>query len=130
MKTEWDVFDLCEAVDEALETDAHDEVVVGVNPEWESWVRAAWPAAQVLARGGPDGADKALCAYAKTKRIHSCGAVWIASGDGGLLEVAKRATRLERRVVVMSRPKQLSRRLSLAVDRTVDFTWTTPRAAA
>lgn len=87
------------------------DVIVATNPAWRRPVERVWSGADLRFRGGPDGADIALCSAATDDRLRAARELWILSGDGRFAEPARRARRLGLRIVVTCLNGSLARKL-------------------
>lgn len=88
------------------------------------WVsaKAAFSSAQVRPGRGVDGADRALIEYTDLAHIaRRFDTLVIGSGDHAFIDVAYRARVLELRVIVVSRPGALSRRLAPYADVMIEM---------
>lgn len=95
---------------------AMDHYVVAVNHSALVAVGIAFHGVRLLARSGPDGADRALAETAYDDRIDlRFERVVIGSGDGYFVDLAHWLTESGLHVTVVSRPGSLSRRLSATV---------------
>lgn len=121
---------LSRSVRDRLGTVASDHVVVASNPRWTPHLSPCWPEALIRARGGPDGADIALCEHATRQRLEQFKYVWILSGDGRFAATAALARSLGITITVMTPPCGLSRRLEREAHEVISFKWrlsTSPR---
>lgn len=99
-----------------------DHFVIGANPQFAPFARVFWPSAELVAMGGPNGADIAL--IKRVKDVPFIASLYdrivIGSGDRAFTEVARIYRDYGLKVEVASRPRSLSRVLE-AVASTVYF---------
>lgn len=87
-----------------------DHVIIGANPMLGPAVKAAWPRARLVVRGGPDGADIALLQAVRDVDFIAARYDQIVVGSGdGVFEVVVREFRSRGLAVgVVSLPQRLS----------------------
>ena len=96
-----------------------DHVTIGVNPAFHAPVKAYWPSAKVLSKGGPEGADIRLIGEVGNPAWTAprYDRLVIGSGDGDFVEVARVYRACGLVVDVVARPMSLSARLAVAATR-------------
>ncbi|GAA1276698.1 hypothetical protein GCM10009677_33110 [Sphaerisporangium rubeum] len=109
---------------------ARDQYVVAVNHNALLAAGIAFRGVRLLARSGPDGADRALVEAAYDDRIdRRFERVVIGSGDGYFTGLAAWLGEAGRQVTVVSRAKSLSRHLAAAVPDVIRLEPPAPHAA-
>ncbi|MCU0259312.1 MAG: NYN domain-containing protein, partial [Solirubrobacteraceae bacterium] len=102
-----------DALVRAARITAHDEVILATSHATAKAVWFAWPAGRRLVRSGADGADLALLDVIHGEALADrFDRVVIASGDGIFAPACAELDAAGCRVLVVSRPGALSRRLA------------------
>jgi hypothetical protein len=102
----------------------HDHIVVACNHGACLEVGLGWPGPRLLARSGPDGADRALLEVIDLEEIEErFTRLVVASGDGGFTDVVSRLAGHGLGVTVVAPRLALSKRLRMAAQHVRTFEW-------